>query len=122
MNRVIKWAKNRTRGVYMSLTLNTKGLLFLTAMFYYLKLFRFLSTVIHKFVLTRLYQAYVLPKIEYSNIIYIHSNSKNRNTIEKINSKLLLYTSITNKSDYNIDHRSFISACKFFIKISIQMN
>ena len=85
-------------------------------MLFYLKIFFFLKNLISPDILTVIYRSFILPKIEYANIAYFPNNLTYFKKIEKINKKLVNFTTLS-KIKFNLDHRLFLSASTFLHKI-----
>ena len=74
------------------------------------------KNLLSKYLITKLYSAYVLSTLEYcsSFLFFIPPNKLNKLT--SINNKLLNIT-ILNHNDYNINCRLFIKCCKFLYHV-----
>ena len=66
--------------------------------------------------IAKLYQAYVIPCIEYCSLCYFFNNVSKINKVENINQKILSLTNL-NTQLYNIKYRLFLKCCKFLFKI-----
>jgi len=63
---------------------------------------------------------FLLPKIEYSNFIFICTNKTFLTKIENLNKKLLKFT-VLDQIHFSINHRAFVNAATFLYKIHTNM-
>ena len=84
-------------------------------LFFYLKIFYFLKNFISSKTFTMIYKSFILPKFEYVNIFYQHTNKNQLTKLEKINKKILKLTNC-DISFYSIENRLFYLASLFLFK------
>ena len=84
-------------------------------LFYYLKLFKFLQKFLNKKILTTIYKTFILPKVEYCNIAYFHTNKIWLLKIEKVHKRILSFT----HSDVSLSCRLFITRSLFIYKLHL---
>ena len=83
---------------------------------FFIQSFHKIKYYLPNYYLSRIYLTYILPNIEYSHLSYFFFNIRKLNQLEKINQKLLLFTTLNHKL-FSVKYRLYISCCKFLFKI-----
>jgi hypothetical protein len=87
-----------------------------TSMYFYINMFYKLKPIIPKKLLDSIYVMFILPRIEYASLVYMHYNLSKFKKLTKLNKQLINFTNLI-LLRYDPDHRLFICAIKTLNKI-----